>query len=621
MPVREFPGLKRLDLSELKNLTNLEVLALARNDFNGPIPIEVLCEMKHLRELDLRGNHFVGKIGVGLRTVTYLVTLDVSNNRLTGALPSWISDLMLSSLLISNNFLEETTTKLFLQSNNFAGSIPDTLLGRVEMLDLRNNKLSGSIIPQGGQFNTFNENSYVGNPLLCGPPTDISCEAKKNSEEADNGGEEEDDQTIIDMLVFYWASASTWVAVVIGILVLNSSQIPCDLTKHGDVFDCIDMNKQLAFDHPLLNSLSIQSFKTEHGQIFDCIDIHKQLAFDHHLLRNHSIQLKPTTVPEWITGNNISQKVGPSQLLHEDINCPLGTFATVDYTHSLVSGVKGNINLWDPKVSLDQVSFATMAIAGGPLVSISVGWMVYPLLYEQGHIHLYTYWTADGYITGCYDTRCPGFVQVSKRIPLGVLLQPISVYKGTQREMDLSLHQDRATGNWWFIFGGEANNCACMDHKKQHFTESWTLSVYKGTQREMDLSLHQDHGTGDWWFIFGGENVGYWPKSLFIGSGLVNGAHLSSWGGQVYSPLAEKSPLMGSGHFPKEGFGKAAFINGINIIDGSGKVLIPQIYTIKTHESSPNCYKAKYIHDDADPWYRAVYYGGPGGCTGTLSMI
>ncbi|VVB11953.1 unnamed protein product [Arabis nemorensis] len=76
----------------------------------------------------------------------------------------------------------------------------------------------------------------------------------------------------------------------------------------------------------------------------------------------------------------------------------LNMFATVDYTHSTVSRVKGNLNLWDPKVSLDQVSLASMAIAGGPLeqlASILVGWMVHPLLYQGGHIHLYTYWTTS----------------------------------------------------------------------------------------------------------------------------------------------------------------------------------------------------------------------------------
>ncbi|CAN6879367.1 unnamed protein product [Brassica oleracea] len=310
---------------------------------------------------------------------------------------------------------------------------------------------------------------------------------------------------------------------------------------------------------------------TEHDEIFDCIDIHKQLAFDHHLLKNHTVQMKPTSVPKWNTSNNNSQKVDPLQLLPRGISCPDGTFATVDYEYSTVSGVKGNINLWDLQVSQDQVSLATMAIAGGPienLASISVGWMVNPLLY-QDHIHLYTYWTADGYKkTGCYDIRCPGFVQVSKRIPLGVL-KPVS--------------------------------------------------IYDGTQYQMELSLHQDHATGDWWFIFGGVNVGYWPKSLFIASGLAKGTDKTSRGGQVYSPLTKKSPFVGSGHFPNEGMGKAAFINGIEIIDGKGETLIPQIYTIKTHESSPNCYKAKFIHDDDDPWIRAVFYGGPGGCTGQLS--
>ncbi|KAF8085874.1 hypothetical protein N665_0643s0003 [Sinapis alba] len=354
--------------------------------------------------------------------------------------------------------------------------------------------------------------------------------------------------------------------------------------------------KELERQLKAINKPAIKSFKTEQGEIFDCIDIHMQLAFDHHLLKNHTVQVKPTSVPKWITSKNISQKVDPLQLLPRGISCPDGTvivkrttmqdllnvqhlksigfnsyrhihtegndidltghhFATADYKYSNVSGVKGNINLWDLQVSQDQVSLATMAIAGGPienLASISVGWM------------------ADGYQkTGCYDIRCPGFVQVSKRIPLGVLLKPVSIYNGTQYQMELSLHQDRATG--------------------------------------------------DWWFIFGGVNVGYWPKSLFIASGLAKGTDKASWGGQVYSPLTKKSPFMGSGHFPNEGFGKAAFINGIEIIDGKGEALIPQIYTIKTHESSPNCYKAKFIHDDDYPWIRAVFYGGPGGCTGKLS--
>lgn len=37
------------------------------------------------------------------------------------------------------------------------------------------------------------------------------------------------------------------------------------------------------------------------------------------------MQTKPTKVPEWITSNNISQKVAPLQLLQKGISCPHGT--------------------------------------------------------------------------------------------------------------------------------------------------------------------------------------------------------------------------------------------------------------------------------------------------------
>ncbi|XP_042949735.1 uncharacterized protein LOC122281923 isoform X3 [Carya illinoinensis] len=40
----------------------------------------------------------------------------------------------------------------------------------------------------------------------------------------------------------------------------------------------------------LINKPAIMSFQTEYGDIVDCVDIYKQLAFDHPLLKNHTIQ-------------------------------------------------------------------------------------------------------------------------------------------------------------------------------------------------------------------------------------------------------------------------------------------------------------------------------------------
>ncbi|KAF3530722.1 hypothetical protein DY000_02037987 [Brassica cretica] len=340
-----------------------------------------------------------------------------------------------------------------------------------------------------------------------------------------------------------------------------------------------------------INKPAIKSFKTEQGDIFDCINIHKQLAFDHHLLKNHSVQLKPTNAPEWITSNNILWEADPLQYLQEEINCPDGTVivkrttmqdlmlakrlksigfngplnflternntdvtgpyyvATVNFGPSNFYGVKGNLNLWGPQVSQDQMSGAFMAVAGGPkerFSSISVGWMVDPSLYQisQYHVHLYAYWGKDNDKSGCYDITCPGFVQVSKTIPL-------------------------------------------------------------------------DLANGDWWFAYNDENVGYWPASLFLDSGFDKRANYAAWGGQVYSPVTEKAPVMGSGNWPREGLSKAAYVNSIKVITGFKKVIDPEINRLKARETSSKCYRTLYGNGDKEPWLRTLYYGGHAGCIET----
>ncbi|KAF8102883.1 hypothetical protein N665_0190s0004 [Sinapis alba] len=355
----------------------------------------------------------------------------------------------------------------------------------------------------------------------------------------------------------------------------------------------VEEKKELERQLKAINKPAVKSFKTEHGVIYDCIDIHKQLAFDHPLLKNHSVQLKPTTAPEWITSNNISSKVDPLLLLPDGINCPDGTVivkrttmqdlvhaqrlksmgfngprhflternntdgtgqyyvAAVNYGPKSFTGVKGHLNLWEPQVSQDQISLAFIAVAGGPkerFSSIFVGWMI------------------EGSNLGCYDITCPGFVQISKNIPLGSFLQPLSVYNGLQYDIALTLYQDRVKG--------------------------------------------------DWWFAYNHENVGYWPASLFKTAGFSNRANYAAWGGQVYSPVIENTPEMGSGHWPSEGSGKAAYVNDIRIIDGRGNFLYPEPYSLREHETSSKCYRAMYVHENRDPWVRALYYGGPAGCIG-----
>ncbi|EOA32847.1 hypothetical protein CARUB_v10016162mg [Capsella rubella] len=359
-----------------------------------------------------------------------------------------------------------------------------------------------------------------------------------------------------------------------------------------------------------INKPVVKSFQTKHGYILDCIDIRKQLAFDHPLLKNHSIQLKPTSIPKWTRDNNTSPKSSSLPFRQDDdISCPLGTvvikratledliqmqrlkslgfkypfskdmdslgtnrhhFAIAQYFKDNY-GAKGNINIWDPSLKHDQFSLASISIESGlkdTLQSISAGWIVSPKL-NQNHSGLYTYWTANGYkkTAGCYNTLCPGFVQVSRKFALGGLAEPVSIYDGQQYQLEIGIHQD---------------NC-----------------------------------TGDWWFVLQDEPIGYWPKSLFHSEGLANGASRVFWGGEVFSSVKKRlSPIMGSGHFPQDGFKKAAFVNGLKVIDHVSKeVTSPTASDLVLFANSPACYNVQTASGVGEDWSTAIFFGGPGGCS------
>ncbi|KAL1111294.1 hypothetical protein V6Z11_D02G049300 [Gossypium hirsutum] len=181
----------------------LRILDIASNNFSGDLPIEFLQCLKAMiitnddkaKRVYIGDDYYRDSVTIVNRGIemfyqkvlTILTCLDLSNNSFHGRIPEEIQ--MLRSLRVMN-----------LSNNGFSGEIPFAFenLKDLESLDLSRNKLSGKIpaqltsltflaglnlsynqlegsIPQSNQFITFTNDSYRGNPKLCGLPLSRKC--------------------------------------------------------------------------------------------------------------------------------------------------------------------------------------------------------------------------------------------------------------------------------------------------------------------------------------------------------------------------------------------------------------------------------------------------------------
>ena len=182
---------------------SLRIIDLAHNDFEGDLPEMYFKSLKAIMNID-EGNITREYIGEGyyedsimvtikgleiefVKILNTFTTIDFSSNKFKGVIPECIGNLnLLRGLNLSHNYLIGHIPLSFknlkmlesfdLSSNKLSGRIPQELtsLTFLEVLNLSQNHLTG-FIPQGNQFQTFGNDSYYGNPGLCGFPLSKRC--------------------------------------------------------------------------------------------------------------------------------------------------------------------------------------------------------------------------------------------------------------------------------------------------------------------------------------------------------------------------------------------------------------------------------------------------------------
>ncbi|MED6131547.1 hypothetical protein PIB30_010867 [Stylosanthes scabra] len=224
----------------LSTLPELKVVALRSNEFHGAIMCATTCTFPKLHIIDLSHNKFSGNLAPEIiknwksmtasniselqyeentlqfpiqylfREISYsftmsnkgvvmdyqelqqdfyfMIAIDISGNKLFGEIPSVLGDLKRLVLLnLSNNMLSGNVPASFgklsnlealdLSRNHLSGEIPPQLteLTFLEFFNVSFNNLSGPI-PDSKQFNTFENNSFMGNQGLCGMQVSKECE-------------------------------------------------------------------------------------------------------------------------------------------------------------------------------------------------------------------------------------------------------------------------------------------------------------------------------------------------------------------------------------------------------------------------------------------------------------
>jgi Leucine-rich repeat (LRR) protein len=124
------------------------------NRFVGQLPSNISLVFPYLTDIDASHNNIFGHLPSSLCNISNLRFVDLSNNQLTREVPTCLFTRCFS-LILSNNNLGGLILggannlsiggEIYLDGNNFKGSLPNNLSGVMCVMDLHDNKLYGEL--------------------------------------------------------------------------------------------------------------------------------------------------------------------------------------------------------------------------------------------------------------------------------------------------------------------------------------------------------------------------------------------------------------------------------------------------------------------------------------------
>ncbi|PIN21756.1 Serine/threonine protein kinase [Handroanthus impetiginosus] len=170
-------------------LRSLETLDLSENNFSGRVP-DSFGKLQSLKTLNVSKNALTGSLPEAMSNCANLLAFDVSHNSLTGNIPSWVFKLGLQQVLLSGNglsgsiddafalSLENSRNKLLIldvSQNKLSGEIPSAVgdFGSLQLLNMSRNSFFSSIPAKVGQMKSLSILDLSENRLNGSIPSEI----------------------------------------------------------------------------------------------------------------------------------------------------------------------------------------------------------------------------------------------------------------------------------------------------------------------------------------------------------------------------------------------------------------------------------------------------------------